>query len=87
MGGGEGSRKERRQQQRAAANTGAELYDDDGLPRKWQQSDLPDDDDGEAPAGKTKAEMRQHYKMLGNKKEKGKNQKGAPSHWGSPMDC
>ena len=35
-----------------------------------------------APAGKTKNEMRAEYKMIvGNKKTKGKHQKGGASDW------
>ena len=57
------------------------LYDDDGMVRKWSQNDLPAD--GGAGPAKSKNEKRQEYKMIvGNKKTKGKHQKGGASTWG-----
>eukprot|EP00672_Neobodo_designis_P021412 CAMPEP_0174847538 /NCGR_PEP_ID=MMETSP1114-20130205/12972_1 /TAXON_ID=312471 /ORGANISM="Neobodo designis, Strain CCAP 1951/1" /LENGTH=164 /DNA_ID=CAMNT_0016081819 /DNA_START=47 /DNA_END=540 /DNA_ORIENTATION=- len=65
---------------KGASRTGDGLYGDDGLPRKWNQADLPDGSG--AQACKTKNEMRAEYKMIvGNKKTKGKHQKGGASDW------
>lgn len=51
----------------------------DGLKRKWRKGE--DDGEKETPAAKTKQEMREQYKAMGNSKAKGKTAKGGTNHW------
>ena len=51
-----------------------------GGPKGRRQTELaPPVDEAEGKSAKQQA--REHYKMLGNKKEKGKTQKGGDNHW------
>lgn len=71
-----GGKKDDKKRDEAPRRAGGDhkLFDDDGLARKWAQSDMPEE--GAAAVGSQKD--REYYKMLrGNKKEKGKNDKGA----------
>ena len=55
------------------------------LPKKWSGKDHDEDGDAEddsgAPPAKSKQDMRDHYKSLGNSKVKNKTQKGGTGHW------
>lgn len=49
--------------------------------QKWSRN-APTD----TSAAADKKAMREHYKALGNKKERGKTQKGGTGHWEAQMD-